>query len=130
MLHIFYYTNNIFFVYRNQKQDSKEGIARYRAIPKNHEKDLANIHSLTQEFIHATSLEELAHTIEEHEKFVATRIGLKPIKERLFPDYPLAIKSLGAWGGDFFMALGKEENKEYFKKKGYHTIVSYTDMVL
>lgn len=124
------FTDQIFFVHQNQKQDSKEGIARYRTKVNNQKKEIDTINSLTQEFINATSLVELAQAIEKHEEFVGTRIGLKPIKESLFPDYPHAIKSLGAWGGDFFMALGKEENKKYFKSKGYHTIISYYDMIL
>lgn len=124
------FKDEIFFVHQNQKQDSKEGIARYRTKVTNQEKDLSTINSITQEFINATSHKKLAQAIEKHEEFVATRIGLNPIKERLFPDYPYAIKSLGAWGGDFLMALGMKEDMEYFKNKGYHTIVPYSDMVL
>lgn len=124
------FTDQVFFVHQNQKQDSKEGIARYRAKVTNQEKNLATINLLTQEFVQAKSMEELNRAIEKHERFVAAKIGLKPIKESLFPDYPHAIKSLGAWGGDFFMALGQEEDKEYFKNKGYPTIISYSEMVL
>jgi len=124
------FTDQIFFVHRNQKQDSKEGIARYRAKASNQKKKLSKINSLTQEFIQATNLDQLTHAIEEHERFIASEIGMQPIKEKLFSDYPHAIKSLGAWGGDFFMALGKEEDKTYFKDKGYKTILSFTDMVL
>lgn len=124
------FTDQIFFVHQNKKQDSKEGIARYRAKVNNQKEELSIINSLTQDFIQASSLEELTRAIEKHEKFVASRIGLKPLKESLFPDYPHAIKSLGAWGGDFFMALGKEEDKEYFRNKGYPTIIPYSDMVL
>lgn len=124
------FSDQIFFVHQNQKQDSKEGIARYRAKTKDQNNHLSTINSLTDEFIHATSLENLADAIEKHEEFVANRIGFKPIKEKLFSDYPHAIKSLGAWGGDFIMALGNEEDKEYFKSRNYNTIISYSDMVL
>lgn len=124
------FTDRIFFVHRNQKQDSKEGIARYRAIALNQSDKLSEINNLTQEFIHAKTLEELSTAIDKHEILIGNHIGLKPIKESLFSDYPYAIKSLGAWGGDFFMALGGEKEKDYFKEKGYTTIVSYSDMVL
>lgn len=124
------FTDQIFFIHRNQKQDSKEGIALYRAKTSNHKKDLSRLSSLTQDFLNAKNIDELEQAIASHEQFIATTIGLKPIKEKLFPDYPHAIKSLGAWGGDFFMALGDKENMQYFKDKGYHTIVSYSDMVL
>lgn len=124
------FTDQIFFVHRNQKQDSKEGIARYRAKANSQEQKLAKINALTQDFIQSASIEDLTQAIEAHESFIAAEIEIQPIKEELFADYPHAIKSLGAWGGDFFMALGKEEDKAYFKNKGYDTILSYTDMVL
>lgn len=124
------FTDSIFFVHRNQKQDSKEGIAQYRTKATKQKDSLYAINALTEEFITAKTLEQLSLAIEKHEKVVGTQIEMKPIKEKLFPDYPHAIKSLGAWGGDFFMVLGKEEDKAYFKNKGYHTILSYADIVL
>lgn len=124
------FTDQIFFVHRNQKQDSKEGIARYREKARNQEQKISKINSLTQDFIQAATIKDLTQAIEAHERFIASEIGMLSIKEELFADYPHAIKSLGAWGGDFFMALGKEEDKTYFKNKGYNTILSYADMVL
>lgn len=124
------FTDQIFFIHRNQKQDSKEGIARYRAKATNQKEKPSKVNSLTQDFIRATNFEELSQAIEKHENFIASEIDMKPIKEKLFPDYPHAIKSLGAWGGDFFMALGNKEDMQYFKDKGYNTIISYSNMVL
>ena len=123
------FTDRIFFVHRNKKQDSKEGIARYRKQVKNIEK-LSEINNLTQEFLSASTIERLGSLIEKHETIVSNYLNLKPIKEELFPDYPYAIKSLGAWGGDFFMVIGSEEEQDYFKKKGYNTILPFTKMVL
>jgi hypothetical protein len=48
----------------------------------------------------------------------------------LFNDYKGAIKSLGAWGGDFILVTGNEDSISYFKKKGYNTIIPYSKMVL
>ncbi len=48
----------------------------------------------------------------------------QPLKEALFSDYDGAIKSLGAWGGDFFLATGNSNSINYFKTKGYTTIHS------
>lgn len=124
------FSDQIFFVHQNKKQDSKEGIARYRAKAIKQSDTLSEINNLTQDFIHATTLKELSTAMEKHEMLVSEYIGLKPIKEILFPDFPYAIKSLGAWGGDFFMALGGEKEKSYFKEKGYTTIVPYSEMVV
>ena len=50
-----------------------------------------------------------------------------PIKQKLFKDYPGAIKSLGAWGGDFILATRK--NSSYFEQRGYNTVISFNNMI-
>ena len=61
---------------------------------------------------------------------VASIINEAPVKQKYFIDYTGAIKSLGAWGGDFIMAVGSKTTPTYFKNKGYATIISYQEMVL
>jgi len=52
------------------------------------------------------------------------------VKEKRFADYPFAIKSLGAWGGDFIFGLSGDENTpKYFKEKGYDTVLSYAELI-
>lgn len=123
------FKDKIFFVHRNQKQDSKEGIARYRLQTKDL-KIISEITDLTQRFLEANTIEELGKYMEQHEEIVSGYLNLPTIKEELFPDYPYAIKSLGAWGGDFFMAIGGEQEKEYFRKKSFTTILSFSEMLL
>ena len=63
-------------------------------------------------------------------KIISSIIELPTVKERLFPDYFGTLKSLGAWGGDFILATGDKNTPQYFKAKGYTTILRYSDMVL
>ena len=57
-------------------------------------------------------------------------ISLDPIKNILFKDYQSgAIKSLGAWGGDFILVTGNKQNMKYFAEKGYNEIIPYKDLV-
>ena len=52
------------------------------------------------------------------------------IKNILFKDYQSgAIKSLGAWGGDFILVTGNKQNMKYFAEKGYNEIIPYKDLV-
>jgi hypothetical protein len=51
------------------------------------------------------------------------------IKSRLFNDFKGAIKSLGAWGGDFVLVTSETDPTHYFKSKGFDTIIRYEDMV-
>ena len=52
------------------------------------------------------------------------------IREALFPDFDGVIKSLGAWGGDFVLSISKEDPTDYFKKKGFGTVIPYGKMIL
>ena len=124
------FKDELFFVHLNQKQDSKDGIKKYRENKGNIQSEINQISTLSSEFIKATSTKDLNKIIIEHEKIISSIIKLKPVKEKLFSDYFGEVKSLGAWGGDFVLATGNEETKNYFKSKGYKTILPYSDMVL
>ena len=124
------FKENLFFLHLNKKQDSKEGIAKFRESGKNFEKEIERISSISDEFLKANTITEFNKLIIEHEQIISSIIKLKPVKEKLFPDYFGEIKSLGAWGGDFVLVTGNEKTPEYFKNKGYETILSYSEMIL
>lgn len=124
------FKENLFFVYLNQKQDSKEGIAKFRESDMNFKSQIKRISEISDEFLLAKSIRDFEQLIVEHEQIISGVIQLKPVKEKLFPDYFGEIKSLGAWGGDFVMVTGNKETPKYFKEKGFDTITPYNQMVL
>ena len=82
------------------------------------------------EFINVTSSKDLEKIMEEHESIISSIVKLTPVKKVLFSDYFGAIKSLGAWGGDFVLVTGNEDTPNYFKQKGFETVLSYREMIL
>ena len=123
------FKENLFFIHLNQKQDSKEGIKRYKDKRLKVKEEIKNISILSNEFIKATSVKDLDKIIIEHERIISSIIKLKLVKEKLFSDYFGEIKSLGAWGGDFVLATGNKDTPAYFKNKGFETILTYSEMV-
>lgn len=124
------FKEDLFFIHLNQKQDSKEGIAKFRENKTHFENEVHRISAISLACAKATSSSEFSNLITEHEQIISSIIKIKPVKEKLFPDYFGAIKSLGAWGGDFILATGNKTTPEYFKKKGYQTVLSYAEMIL
>ena len=124
------FKDELFFVHLNKKQNSREGIAQYKKYNQNILQEITEISNLSDAFVNATSSEELEKIIDEHEQIISSIIKLNPVKKILFPDYFGAIKSLGAWGGDFVLVTGNEETPNYFKQKGFETILPYSDMIL
>ncbi len=124
------FVNQLFFVHLNIKQDSKKGIKRYKEKRGNISNEIARMSEITNEFIVCNTITDFEKLIVEHEQIISKIIQNKPIKEILFPDYFGAIKSLGAWGGDFVLVTGNENTPEYFKNKGFETIIPYKEMIL
>ena len=124
------FSDNLFFIHLNKKQDSRKGIAKYEANKRDIEASISEINSLTNQIIKCDSLNEFETLITSHETIISKLIKQQPIKNDLFPDYKGAIKSLGAWGGDFILVTGTLRDMGYFKNKGYDTILSFDEMVL
>jgi len=125
------FKNNLFFVYLNQKQDSKDSIKRYQSLPlKEFNKAESEVNAITQQILECTDLTTFEGLISSHEAIISKIIKTETVKSRLFSDYSGSIKSLGGWGGDFVLATGSSQDMDYFKKKGYTTVVPYKEMLL
>lgn len=125
------YRDHIFFVHLNRKQNSRESIEYYRSQKKEVlSTAIEKISRLTHQIITCSSLEEFELLLEIHENIISQLINLPKVKNESFSDYPGAIKSLGGWGGDFILATGGQKEQEYFKNKGYQTVIPYSKMIL
>ena len=126
-------TPHVFFIYLNQKQNSRHAIANYRKVNSDAKKvTLKQIDEITQNILKTDKLNEFEGLLKSHENLISELIGLDTIKKQKFADYKSGIiKSLGAWGGDFILATAKDKSElEYFKLKGYNTIFQYKELVL
>ena len=125
------FTKNLYFVYLNKKQSSKAAInAYYNNKNTQLAKSITVNNKITAEILNAKSLKEFAIALEKHEIHLSNILEIQTIKEMIFPEFNGVIKSLGAWGGDFVMAVSKENPTAYFEAKGYETILSYDEMIL
>ena len=124
------FSDQLFFVHLNKKQDSKDGIARFNEKREKIHNEIQLVSEISKQLIQEQNLLEFEKLIHEHEKIISSIIELPTVKDRLFPDYFGTLKSLGAWGGDFILATGNKDTPQYFKTKGYTTILRYSDMVL
>lgn len=121
------FKDSLFFVYLNQKQDSKKGIERYRNTNVS-KSTIQQISNISNQLLSCTSLSEFKRLMNLHEEIISENINLPTVKSQLFNDYPHTIKSLGAWGGDFVLVIGTTSEMEYFRRKGFGTIISFKEM--
>ena len=127
------YKDKIFFIYLEKKQDSATSIEII------HEKrlfflnEIELISQLTEKFLIAKSIPEIIPILREHENLISSLLNIPVIQDKLFSDFPGIVKSLGAWGGDFVMAISsltKHSVEQYFRNKGFPVIIPYNEMAI
>ena len=130
----FPFQDQIYFVYSGQKAVSAQKVQSFNENSSVvTAADIENISSLSREMAACKTLDQFEKIIKEHENITGTILKEIPVKNQKFSDFEGAIKSLGAWGGDFLMVTTPHEEKylrEYFSEKGLTTFFPYSEMVL
>ena len=124
------FKNELFFVYLKKKQNSRDGILQYRKQTFNKDELIRVIGNLTSKIMACKDISSFETLLNLHESVISSTIRIPTIKEQLFSDYPRAIKSLGAWGGDFILITGDDASMAYFRQRGYETIIPFPEMIL
>ena len=122
----------IWFVYLGNKKNSAESVSEFNHRASIRPWHIETINRLTNKLLNTNDLDEFTWAMGAHELLISNLLQRKTVQEELFGDFEGTVKSLGAWGGDFIMAVsGGSPNylTEYFKKKGFTTVFSFEDMV-
>lgn len=126
-------TEKIYFVYLGRKQDSTSSVDHFLSSGKINAQKIERISEISNLISANLSLPDFINLIDEHENILSSVLGKPGIKNTLFQDFEGSIKSLGAWGGDFIMAVTentREYVNHYFLKSGLSVIFPYRDIAL
>jgi mevalonate kinase len=124
------FSDKLFFIYLNQKKNSREAIANYYNKQGVISKEISFFTKLTETILATTELKLFAEAIQQHEIALSNILELQTVQELLFKDFNGVVKSLGAWGGDFVMAISRENPTDYFNAKGFDVVIPYSEMIL
>lgn len=120
--------HHVWFVYSGSKQATASHIQEVKNTRNTFNISLLpHVNWLVYRFITASALPELSFIVQEHESVISQLILKDPVGAD-FPDFPGKIKSLGAWGGDFLMAVSQQDEafvKNYFATRGYPEVFSW-----
>ena len=122
------FKDQLFFVYLNKKQDSKKAIAHYKKKEID-QKTIDRISDISKKLLMCYTLSDFEKLMNAHEALISEILKMPPLKESAFKDFNGTVKSLGAWGGDFILATGTDGKMDYFRRKGYNTIVPFEKMM-
>ncbi len=128
------FADKLYFVYQGHKQSSGKEVKSFkeRAQKYDYSSECSEISEISEKLINATSFNDFCALLTRHEELMSRCLGQQPLKSQ-YPDFQGVIKSLGAWGGDFFLAATELPEKEvigYFKGKGLKTVLKYNEIVL
>ena len=122
------FRENLYFIFLNQKQSSLDSIKGIK--PSTFSKEsLKELDIITNDILKCKTQESFNILIKKHERMLAGILQRKTIKQLLFYDFEGAIKSLGAWGGDFIIASGDSDSPRYFNQKGFETVIPFEEMI-
>ncbi len=126
------FKDNLYFIYQGQKQNSANEVKAFLDKDKDYTKEIESINEISKVIPEITTLRDFCYFIKVHEEIMETCLERKRIK-KYYSDFEGEMKSLGAWGGDFFLAATEwDEHKvrNYFDNKGLDVIIKYEDIVL
>ncbi len=126
------FKDNLYFVYQGHKQNSANEVKTFLDKKKDYTKEIESISEISKIIPEVTTLRDFCYFIKVHEEIMEKCLERKRIKT-YYSDFEGEMKSLGAWGGDFFLIAtewDEEKVKHYFNNKGLNTIIKYQDIVL
>ncbi len=126
------FKDNLYFIYQGHKQNSGNEVKAFLDKKKNFDTEVKSISEISNILPNLQTLRDFCYFIKIHEEIMSTCLEHKRLK-KYFSDFEGEIKSLGAWGGDFFMAATEwdlKKVKDYFENKGLNVVFRYNDMIL
>jgi mevalonate kinase len=128
------FADQLFLIYSGRKKRTATEVSAFLKEKKVSEQLVEEASLLTDEFLRCRDQNEFNLLIRMHEALISKLIDRIAIKPELFADFKGEVKSLGAWGGDFFLASTSkwtfEEVRKYFENKGLMTVFKWNDLIL
>jgi len=127
------FADQLFLVYSGKKKGTAQEVHSFLKNKAVLAQEIAMMSALSEEFAICSNQDEFNRLIEIHEAMIGKLIDQVPVKERFFSDFNGAIKSLGAWGGDFWLVsteMSFQKICNYFENKGFDPVFKWSDLIL
>lgn len=126
------YLDKLFFVYSGNKKSTYHHVINFLESTEVSENQVKLISDITASVLSTDDFNEFKNLLAEHERIIGGIIQEPGLQSQKFDNFKGIIKSLGAWGGDFMLAIsdnGQAYVEEYFKQYGLSTIIQFNTMI-
>ncbi|MGQ7868456.1 GYDIA family GHMP kinase [Sunxiuqinia sp. sy24] len=127
------FLDNLYFIYSGSKKSTRNEVRRFLNEGSISQKQLEEVNLLSEQIAGVQSLKEFQELIRRHEDLVSGLLKIPTVKASYFGDFQGEIKSLGAWGGDFYLVATPMDDRcvlQYFKEKGLSVVFPWKELVL
>ena len=122
---------HLYFIYSGQKAESKEAL-QYLQEHKMEGSLVEEVSSISSSLSESSKVIDWVKGIEIHNALLTDYLD-RDCPAAAFPDFQGAVKALGAWGGDFLLAVSPESPsyvKSYFSEKALPKVLTYADVAV
>ncbi|MGB4204548.1 MAG: GYDIA family GHMP kinase [Bacteroidales bacterium] len=126
------FSDKIYFIYLGRKMDTEPVVNKFYDQNNDFYYEIQKIDEITRQMVHCTDYKVFGELMQEHEAILSAILNEPTLKNGVFNDFDGQIKSLGAWGGDFAMALwtkSRQELIEYLSYKRLNTFFGFKEMI-
>ncbi|WP_372775586.1 GYDIA family GHMP kinase [Mangrovibacterium sp.] len=127
------FLENLYFIYSGAKKSTRNEVRRFLNEGAVTRHQIEQMDQLSEAFAGAQKLNDFQRLIREHEQLVSSLLGSPTVKSQYFHDFNGDVKSLGAWGGDFYLIATPMNDRDvlsYFKEKGLRVVFPWRELVL
>ncbi|WP_320168355.1 GYDIA family GHMP kinase [Mangrovibacterium marinum] len=127
------FMDQLYFIYSGAKKSTRNEVKRFLNDGAVTQEQVERMNELSEAFATAKTLDEYQRLIAEHEQMVSSLLGIPTVKLQYFSDFNGEVKSLGAWGGDFYLIATPMDDRDvlnYFKQKGLRVVFPWRELVL
>lgn len=127
------FQDNLYFIYSGSKKSTRNEVRRFLRDGAVTEAQLSEVNGISEEIATTRDLADFQRLIVQHEALVGGLLNSPPVKASYFRDFNGEMKSLGAWGGDFYLVATPMDDRcvlKYFKEKGLRVVFPWKELVL
>jgi hypothetical protein len=121
------HAGNSFFIYTGKKQATQSHVKEISHSIQAEDIDWKLTNAPLYRFLCCSTVPEAMKCISDHEQIIGNAIQMEAVGNR-FDDFPGRIKSLGAWGGDYLLAVTQQDEafvRNYFHQRELNTVFNW-----
>lgn len=126
------FKDQLLFVYSGNKMNSRKAMKKFDQS-KNYVTEINKLRRINEQILNIDNIADFSSLILDHENMISNILDQVTLGSQL-KNFDGVIKSLGAWGGDFFLAISEnmkmDEMKKFFKSHGHQTMFGYQEIIL